>query len=150
MPAMHSSSLCLESYLVLNIDPCCCSGREKILFSTPWLVDFFYNVARIVTNKHVVSPVCIHYFHVIKVTVYVPIFSVNSLSTGSRVSNLLYTGFGKSHTNLWLNPFSAFPGNSIKFLATLGWLKPPTTKLVVAMVKLASPVTIMCNEKWFY
>ena len=70
----------------------------------------------------------------------VPIFCVKVLSVGSRLSNLPYTGLGINHKNRWLSPFSALPGNSIRFLATLGWLNPPTVRLVLGMEKFASPV----------
>ena len=70
----------------------------------------------------------------------VPIFPVKTVLIVSKLSTFPYTGRGNSHKNRWLKTFSAFPGNSIKDLATAGWLNPPTVRLVV-MEKYASPVT---------
>ena len=72
----------------------------------------------------------------------IPILSVKSWSVGSKLSNLAYTGLGNNHKKRWLSPFSALPGNSIRDLATLGWLNPPTVRLVLFMEKFASPVTV--------
>ena len=72
---------------------------------------------------------------------YVPIFPVKTVSIVPKLSKFPYTGRGNSHKNHWLKPFSAFPGNSIKDLATASWLNPPTVRLVVFMETFASPVT---------
>ena len=71
-----------------------------------------------------------------------PSFFWNNVSTFSKVLKLPYSsGFGNTHKNWWDSPFSALDANSIKFLATPGWVKPPTVSLVDAIMKLASPVT---------
>ena len=73
--------------------------------------------------------------------IHIPILSLKLLSVGSRLSKCPYTGFGKNHRKRWLSPFSAFPGSSMSDLATHGWVKPPTVRLVLLIEKLASPVT---------
>ena len=70
-----------------------------------------------------------------------PIFSVNISLIGSNLEKSSNTGCGNSQRNLWDSPFSMLPGCSIIDLATMGCAKPPTTKLVRSILKLASPIT---------
>ena len=51
-------------------------------------------------------------------------------------------GRGNVHRNLCDSPFSLFDGISIRFLATPGWVKPPTVSLVEDIAKFASPLTV--------
>lgn len=76
-------------------------------------------------------------------TKYLPKAEEKVGSTGSSVWNSAYVGFGKVQIKRCDRPFSAFAGSSIMLLATAGCVKPPRVRFVEAIVKFASPVTII-------
>ena len=75
-----------------------------------------------------------------------PIAVQKSLLTHCRSSKGTVMGLGTSDKNLWHSPFSMLTDCSRRFLATLGWVKPPMVSPVCCVVKLASPVTVV--TKW--
>ena len=91
----------------------------------------------------------------LKITVfdrnYVPIAVKKSLSTCSNFSKETVVGRGSIHKKHWQSPFSTFDWLSMRFLATLGCVKPPIVNPVCFMAKFASPETVQVyNNKYIH
>ena len=81
----------------------------------------------------------------------VPIDSLNSGFTGSKVLNFPKTGLGNIQRNLWQNPRSALLCCSMRVRATDGCVNPPTVRAVRSIWKFAWPVTAiqdLSNPSW--
>ena len=125
-PAIDCSCFWVLSYFNLKVALSkSWSGRLNTLFSISWPLVFLHKEASVITVKLTgVLIRCCKVLSMLYLSLYLHCLWMLYLSH-QCYQNHHKLAWEKNQRKRWLRPFSAFPGSSIKYWATLGWLNLP-------------------------